>query len=297
MKKDILQNLDKNFLIVANTISSSKNIYNYIKSELMDITNSRFYYLSTNIIPKERLKRIKEIKKNKEDREIIVSTQLIEAGVDIDVDTVYRDFAPLDSINQIAGRCNREFKDIKGEVRIVTLTEKEGGKKYCGYIYENFILEKTKQVFEEMGLQDPIKELKLLELNNSYFGKVNEGMSNDESKKVLNDVKELKFENLLEFKLIEKEPYKVDVFVELDENAIRLRKQYESLGEIKDSIKRRNEWLRIKNEFYNYIISVDAKKLRINKEGALDTPIIFLPKGNYDLETGFKEMDNGTMII
>ena len=33
---------------------------------------------------------------------IIVSTQLIEAGVDIDVDIIYRDFAPLDSINQVA---------------------------------------------------------------------------------------------------------------------------------------------------------------------------------------------------
>ena len=37
-----------------------------------------------------------------------MSTQCIEAGVDIDMDFVIRDFAPFDSLVQIAGRCNRE---------------------------------------------------------------------------------------------------------------------------------------------------------------------------------------------
>ena len=43
-----------------------------------------------------------------------MSTQLIEAGVDIDADIVYRDFAPMDSINQVAGRCNRNSSKEKG---------------------------------------------------------------------------------------------------------------------------------------------------------------------------------------
>jgi len=94
---DILRYKKDDFLIVMNTIRTSIEIYSFIKEELKD--EAEIYYLSTNIIPKERLDRIKKIKESK-NRKIIVSTQMIEAGVDIDIDRVYRDFGPMDSINR-----------------------------------------------------------------------------------------------------------------------------------------------------------------------------------------------------
>ncbi|TKY91572.1 MAG: CRISPR-associated helicase Cas3', partial [Candidatus Methanomarinus sp.] len=104
--KSIEQYKDKDFLIVLNTINSTIELYKYLISQ--EIPDTEYYYLSTGIIPTERLNRIHAIKKSGS-RKVIISTQLIEAGVDIDVDVVFRDMAPLDSINQVAGRCNRNY--------------------------------------------------------------------------------------------------------------------------------------------------------------------------------------------
>jgi len=58
---DILRYKKDDFLIVMNTIRTSIEIYSFIKEELKD--EAEIYYLSTNIIPKERLDRIKKIRK------------------------------------------------------------------------------------------------------------------------------------------------------------------------------------------------------------------------------------------
>lgn len=55
-----------------------------------------------------------------------VSTQLVEAGVDVSFDEVVRDFAPMDSLVQAAGRCNRSFDRDRGHVTIWLLAPPEG---------------------------------------------------------------------------------------------------------------------------------------------------------------------------
>jgi len=75
VRKDVEEHKEKDFLVVLNTINSSKELYEYLKD--FEIPETSYYYLSTNIIPKERLSRIKKIKAEK-GRKIIVSTQLIE---------------------------------------------------------------------------------------------------------------------------------------------------------------------------------------------------------------------------
>ena len=80
------------------------------------------YHLSASMCPSHRkdiLEEVKELLRNESSTVRLVSTQLIEAGVDIDFPIVFRALAGLDSISQTAGRCNREGKDVNGGRLIV----------------------------------------------------------------------------------------------------------------------------------------------------------------------------------
>lgn len=77
-------------------------------------------HLSTRLRPMDRLTLV-EVAKRLTDRShpiVTVSTHLVEAGVDISFERVYRDLAPIDSIVQAAGRCNRSFERDRGRVTL-----------------------------------------------------------------------------------------------------------------------------------------------------------------------------------
>lgn len=114
--EDVERNANKSFLIICNTIKQSQDIYQFLNDNL-DLGP---FYLSSSILPKFRRKIIKDIQNNtkKNIRQVVISTQVVEAGVDIDLDIVYRDLAPLDSINQSAGRCNRNGVNGTGLVKL-----------------------------------------------------------------------------------------------------------------------------------------------------------------------------------
>ncbi|QLC35052.1 CRISPR-associated endonuclease Cas3'' (plasmid) [Halarchaeum sp. CBA1220] len=77
-------------------------------------------HLSTRLRPADRLALV-DVAKELTSRDLpflTVSTQLVEAGVDISFDRVYRDLAPMDSVVQAAGRCNRSFERERGRVTV-----------------------------------------------------------------------------------------------------------------------------------------------------------------------------------
>lgn len=108
-----------NALVVLNTKSAVVNLYETMKEsygERAEEEKITFYVLSTNLYPNHRKKRIDEIRRKLKNNEklIVISTQLIEAGVDISFKTVFRSLAGLDSIIQSAGRCNRHGENEQG---------------------------------------------------------------------------------------------------------------------------------------------------------------------------------------
>jgi len=284
---------NKDFLIVLNTINSTIELYQYLISQKTDETE--YYYLSTSITPKERLERIRAIKES-ESRKVIVSTQLVEAGVDIDVDVVYRDMAPLDSINQVAGRCNRNYRDgEKGTVKIFTL--KDDRTEYHKYVYSGFLIDKTKEVLEGAN---SVQENQFLDLNNKYFQNVNDTQSKDNSKKLLEYINNLRFGSLNEdFHLIKNEYVKTDVFIELDDAAREIWHKYQNIREITNPLKRKNEFLRIKKQFYEYTISIAKDKAQSLVDA--DTTIGYVSHEEleswYDKETGFVSGEGGVLIF
>ncbi len=107
---------EKQALAVLNTRNDAREVFTELKNH--DIKN--IYHLSTYMCASHRSRVLDEIKKKLEQDKncYLVSTQLIEAGVNIDFPLVLRAVAPLDSIVQAAGRCNREGKLDTGEVII-----------------------------------------------------------------------------------------------------------------------------------------------------------------------------------
>ncbi|MCG3255460.1 MAG: CRISPR-associated helicase Cas3' [Candidatus Heimdallarchaeota archaeon] len=96
-------------LCVTNTIQNSFNLYSQLKETLKDEYD--VYILNSTVLSQRRRLIIDlfNIESNKLQRNmILVSTQSIEAGVDIDCHFGFREYCPMDSIEQIAGRINRE---------------------------------------------------------------------------------------------------------------------------------------------------------------------------------------------
>lgn len=282
---------DKSYLFVLNTISSAREFYKLLK----DKTGEEIIYMSSHIVPYDRLRRIEMIKKR--EIRLAVTTQLVEAGVDIDFDVVYRDMAPLDSIIQAVGRCNRNW-DKKGETIVVYLRDEN--RSYASYIYDSLLLDITSRILSKKEI---IEEREFWDLVNSYYLEVQKKKSSDISTEFINAIYRLKYNStdetkgIEDFKLIEEDYPKFEVFIELNDEAKDLWEKFTKIKEIKDLIERRIEFNKIKANFYKYVISIP-----VNVENI--PPIIngfgYVSKSSlsdyYDEITGFKPKGDTVLL-
>jgi len=282
----------KTYLFIFNTITATKDFYNLISANGVILT-----FLSTHIIPKERLKRIKEIKKGK--YKVVVSTQLVEAGVDIDFDVVVRDIAPLDSINQAAGRCNRNGNN-RGKVYTVILKD-NNGRKYASYIYDSVLLDITQKILPN---RNEIREGDFSDLIENYYIETKSKKTQDVSRMLLEAITRLRYDSeddktsISDFKLIEKDYIKRDVFIELDEDAEIIWNQYKRLKDIDNLFERKKAFDSLKADFYQYVISIPANientPLQFGELGYVKQSIL---EEYYDRKTGFITKDARSVVV
>lgn len=119
------------------------------------------FHLSTSMCPAHRQTRLAEVKRRLESGQPcrLVSTQCVEAGVDVDFPVVYRAFAPLDSIAQAAGRCNRNGRMSDGGLLVVFLPEEPTESAYPNGDYRQ-AADVTREVLQDVpplgrDLEDP----------------------------------------------------------------------------------------------------------------------------------------------
>lgn len=115
----------RSVLTIVNTRRHAARLYAMAR-ERSQSDDGGVIHLSALMCPEHRARRVAEIKSRlKNGRPCrVVSTQVVEAGVDIDFPLVLRAMAGLDSIVQAAGRCNREGTLARGEVLVFDTAEK-----------------------------------------------------------------------------------------------------------------------------------------------------------------------------
>ena len=284
-EEDLLEKIyetarDKNTLVVVNTIKKAQELFVKLKDKFSCFCLNGYMYdrHKRAIIRMVRC----GISKSKNDplasKILLISTQSIEAGVDLDFDVGFREVSPISSIIQTAGRVNRHFGEICGELyvfpEISKFTKSIYGDLYkvSGTILENF-------------RQREVRESEILEISNLYFQKISNQLEN---LYIESEIKKLEFENINQkIEEIMDDNCKQTLIIEAKENFI---KDFEAkILEIKDS---QNDEFTIRDLLKNHIRKLSKFSINVtfkDKEKLLPNlrqirglkDMLYLPFGSY----------------
>lgn len=299
----INQNPGKNILVIVNTKNVARETFEFVCGE-MDTENIDTYFLTTLITPFERKNIIKLIKQKSGKQKVIISTQLVEAGVDISVNTVFRQLSPIDSIIQAAGRANRyNEKDEVAEVFVFDIDDK---RKSSNFIYGNDLLIKTENVLKDLH---QVEEKNYIQLIEKYFTEVRK-QSDNTSQPILKAIKNLDF-GQVDFELIENRKTE-SVYIQLNERAKEIWEKYVEIYSKKDlkSWEREAEFSSIKSEFYDFVINVpipfDSTQIDFDSEkrfnfyvSEFESPSrnYHYTNSNFSQNVGYIDSDKTTFIL
>ncbi|MBG0782206.1 MAG: CRISPR-associated helicase Cas3' [Bacteroidales bacterium] len=208
--KDSILSENSSTLVILNTIDDTKELYKLL---LEEFDEEEVLLLNTHLTPRHRKIKIylakRRLRQNK--HVIVVSTQLIEAGVDIDFPVLYRDFATVASIVQSAGRCNRNGKlSNLGKVKLFKLQNK--GKIRSELIYrgrDKEILRFSKESF----FNEKYQENELIDVQKEFFLRIQSELNFAKHSQnspmlefdFLKDIQECMYEKIGKFQIIDKQ--------------------------------------------------------------------------------------------
>ena len=304
---------DTSMLVVLNTIHSAVELYRMLTSQDKEdskvvfaqykeidreklVNKCPIVHLSTNITPWQRKQRVRLLRRymSMSGKPIVISTQVVEAGVDLDFDVVIRDQGPLDSIVQVAGRCNRN--GTKGESKAVYIVnlERDNGTNDSQLVYGQIL-----PVITGNLLSKSLKETDLYKKIDQYFALFSDRLNDDKSHDFIKVVNKLHFHftndalSVSQYKLID-EQEQVSVIVELSDKAKSVIQKLEHLYQRGGD---RHEFRETYRELGSFVITPSIYRIKKNPPYKHDKieGYYYISKGDvladfpryYTLETGF----------
>lgn len=230
-EEELIKKLKEEYqaLCIVNTKKGAQSLYKKMEGD-------GIFHLSTTMYPKHRREILETIRKRlkEEKRCVVISTSLVEAGVDLDFRSVYRQLAGVDSMIQAAGRCNREGKrNVKdSKVSIFQFDQKEN------------VPGQQRQIDISKVLIADGKDISALEVIQQYFQSLYhlEGVNLDK-KNILGLFQNKKYQFATaakKFKLIEEDT--TSIFISREPEAKEILQQIKNQGYTKRTMRRAGQY-------------------------------------------------------
>lgn len=192
---------NKKVLIIVNTINKAIELYKALKNdgvEKVNLLHSRFEQEDRS----EKERNIKEFSKQENKSGIWITTQIVEASLDIDFDMLYTEMSTLDSLFQRFGRCYRSREYEGNETNIKIYIKETSG---VGYIYDKEIYQKSIDLLQEYSGQI-LKEKTKIDLVDKLYSK--EMLQNTDFYKNFNDAFRI-LDNIIDYDTSKKDAQRI----------------------------------------------------------------------------------------
>ena len=264
IEEDIEEILEKGkkekVLIIVNTVDKAIEMYQKLSTKTINVKllHSRFIQKDRN----EKENQIKVFSDNRNENGIWITTQIVEASLDIDFDSLYTEISTLDSLFQRLGRCyrSREYKGMQSNVHIYTKEPTGVGK---NSVYNLEIVKKGSKMLEDYNGKILEEEDKILLVDELYSKKCLEGTDFledfKESMKVLDSIIDYDIDKKKAQKLLRNIENVTVIPKKIYEENITLFEQYEQ----ENNYKNRHE---LKRKIKKLTTTISRKKAEILRE-------------------------------